>query len=158
MQPEKLIELFNAHKVTYLIIGASACAVHGFPRATRDLDIFIEASPRNAERVLGALSEFGYDVTDLTIDDVLHYKLLFRQYWLDTDIHPFAKGISFSSAWKKKFRAPFNGVPAAYVSLNDLIRMKRIANRPKDQEDLRQLLHIRKILKERAKPKRKKVR
>lgn len=145
MQPEKLIELFNAHKIKYLLIGAAACSAHGFTRSTSDIDFFIEATPENAQKVLNALSEFGYDVSDLTIDDVLGFKLLFRQYWLDTDIHPFVKGAKFKSAWEKRFRAPFEGVPAAYVSLNDLISMKRAAGRPKDKEDLKHLLHIRKI-------------
>lgn len=151
MQPEKLIELFNAHKVKYLLIGAAACATHGFTRATTDIDFLIEATPINAERVLKALSEFGYDVTDVTIDEVLNFKLLFRQYWLDTDIHPNVKGVSFKSAWKNRHAATFKGIPAAYVSLNDLIRMKKAAGRPKDKEDLKYLLRLRELKKKRKK-------
>lgn len=78
MQPKRLIELFNAHKVKYLIIGAAACAAHGFTRLTTDIDLFIEATPKNAERTLEALRAFGFDVTDLTVRDVLEFKLLFR--------------------------------------------------------------------------------
>lgn len=147
MRPEKLIELFNAHKVKYLIIGAAACAIHGFTRATADIDFLIEATPENARRVLDALSEFGYDVTDVTIDDVLKFKLLFRQYWLDTDIHPNVDGATFKSAWKNRHVSTFKGAPAAYVSLNDLIRMKKAAGRPKDKEDLKYLLRLRELKK-----------
>lgn len=147
MQPERLIELFNAHRVKYLLIGAVACSAHGFTRATSDIDIFIEATPANAQKTLDALAEFGYDITELTIEDVLKFKLLFRRYWLDTDIHPFVTGASFKSAWKNRFSASISGIPTHYVSLNDLIRMKRAAGRPKDKEDLRYLLRLKKLKK-----------
>lgn len=149
MRPEKLIALFNAHEVRYLIIGAAACAMHGFARATKDLDLFIEATPENARRVLAALSEFGYDVTDLTVEDVLKFKLLFRKYWLDADIHPEVTGATFKTAWPHRVKAGMEGVPAFYVSLDDLIRMKRSAGRPKDLEDLKNLLHLKKLKKKR---------
>lgn len=156
MQTVDLIRLFNAHRVKYLLIGATACAVHGHSRATADIDILIEATSRNAERAREALKEFGYDVEDLVIKDMLEKKILFRQYWLDTDIHPFAEGILFDKAWEDRVKAPFEGEPANYVSLNDLITMKRAAGRPKDKEDLRYLLHIRKVLNEKKRKRKKK--
>jgi hypothetical protein len=156
MQTVELIKLFNAHKVKYLLIGAAACAAHGHSRATSDIDILIEATLQNAERARGALKEFGYDVEDLPIEDMLEKKILFRQYWLDIDIHPFAEGIVFEKAWKDRLDAPFEDEPSHYVSLNDLIDMKRAAGRPKDKEDLRYLLHIRKVLNEKKRKRKKK--
>jgi len=73
--------------------------------------------------------------------------LLFRQYWLGTDIHPLVAGATFKSAWKNRHVSTFKGVPAAYVSLNDLILMKRATGRLKDKEDLKYLLRLRELKK-----------
>ena len=54
-----LISALNAAEVRYLVVGAYAVGVHGHPRATKDLDVWVEASPDNAERVLQALRDFG---------------------------------------------------------------------------------------------------
>jgi len=137
--------------VKYVIIGAAAFSAHGWSRTTRDIDIFIEATSENAKRVVKALSEFGYDMTDASIDEILNKKILLRQYILETDIHPFVKGAKFASVWKERVKDKLYDVPTCFASLNHLIRMKRAAGRPKDKEDLKQLLHIRKILREKKK-------
>jgi hypothetical protein len=49
-----------------------------------------------------ALTEFGYDMTDLTVDDLQSKKILIRQYIVETDIHPFVKGITFEEVWQNK--------------------------------------------------------
>jgi len=79
------------------------------------------------------------DVTDLSIDDLLSKKILIRQYVLQTDVHPFVKGISFEQVWKGRIAAAIGGAPAFFAGLDDLIQMKRAADRPKDREDLRVL-------------------
>src|SRR5262249_11408511 len=61
-------------------------------RATLDVDIFIEPTPENAERTRAALAAFGYDLCDVSVEDLLETKVLIRQYVLETDIHPFVKG------------------------------------------------------------------
>jgi len=65
--------------------------------------------------------------------------LLIRQYAVETDIHPFVKGVSFERVWKNKVRARFGNTFVYFASLNDLIKMKRAAGRAKDLEDLRYL-------------------
>ena len=142
MDTEGLLKLLREHKVDYVIIGATAFPVHGYARATLDIDLFIRPTKRNAEKTWRALKAFGYDVTDITIEDLLQKKLLIRQYIVETDIHPFVKGISFEEIWSNKVRAKFGGVFANFASLKDLIKMKRAANRPKDREDLKYLVKI----------------
>jgi len=71
MNAEKLLKLLKENRVKFVIIGATAFPVHGYSRATLDIDIFIKADEENAHRALKALSEFGYDVTDLTVDELL---------------------------------------------------------------------------------------
>ena len=64
-----LLSALNAAEARYLVVGAFAVGVHGRPRATQDLDVWIEASPDNAARVLRALRQFGAPLADLTEED-----------------------------------------------------------------------------------------
>ncbi len=139
MDTESLLRLLNAHNVRYVIIGATAFPVHGYARATLDLDIFIEATAENAANTLEALREFGYDVSDVTVNDLLTHKILIRQYWLETDIHPFVKGATFDEVWTDKVADKIGDTPAYFASLDALIKMKEAAGRPKDLEDLAML-------------------
>jgi len=133
------LKLLKEHKVKFIVIGATAFPVHGYARATLDIDIFIRATVENAKRTWGALKEFGYDVTDIKIEDLLKKKLLIRQYAVETDIHPFVKGITFDEAWKNKVKAKFGSTATYFSSLRDLIKMKRAAGRPQDLQDLKYL-------------------
>lgn len=144
METEGLLKSLKEHKVRFVIIGATAFPVHGYARATLDFDIFINPEEDNAQRRWNALYEFGYDVADITINDLLTKKLLIRQYALETDIHPFVTGISFEQVWKNKVKARFGKTYAWFPSLNDLIKMKRAVGRPKDIEDLKYLVKLRK--------------
>jgi hypothetical protein len=65
--------------------------------------------------------------------------LLIRQYAVETDIHPFVKGISFEAVWKNKVRAKFGKTSVYFASLRDIIKMKQAAGRSKDLEDLKYL-------------------
>ena len=143
MDIENLLKLLNARAVDYVVIGAQALPVHGYTRSTTDLDIFIRPEPANAALVLEALREFGYDVTDLTVEDVLAYKVLLRQYAVESDIHPSVTGIEFDQVWRNRISHLFGQTPAFFPSLDDLIQMKQAANRVKDQEDLKFLLAVR---------------
>ena len=147
MDTEDLLKLLKEHKVDFVIIGATAFPVHGYARATLDIDIFIRPTQTNAERTYQALKAFGYDVTDIKEEDLLKKKLLIRQYAVETDIHPFVKGISFQDVWKNRVRAKFGSTFVNFASLEDLIRMKRVAGRPKDLEDLKYLSRLRKLKK-----------
>ncbi|MCM8779856.1 MAG: hypothetical protein NC914_01725 [Candidatus Omnitrophica bacterium] len=134
----------NTHKVEFLVIGATAFPVYGYVRATLDIDIFIRPTENNARNTWAALKAFGYDVTDVKIEDLLKKKLLIRQYAVETDIHPFVKGITFDAAWRNKVKTRFGETPVYFASLADLIKMKRAAGRPKDLEDLKYLRRLKK--------------
>lgn len=144
MDIENLLKLLNAHKVEFVIIGATAFPVHGYARATLDIDLFIRPELENARRTLQALKEFGYDVTDLNADDLLSKKVLIRQYLLETDIHPFVQGVTFDRVWKNRVSGTYGNEKVYYASLDDLIMMKKAAGRPKDIEDLKFLLSLKK--------------
>ncbi|MEW6675846.1 MAG: nucleotidyltransferase [Nitrospirota bacterium] len=145
MEAEKLFRLLKEHDVDFVIIGATAFPVHGYARATFDIDIFIKPDKANAERTWQALKEFGYDMTDVSIDDLLTKKLLIRQYAVEADIHPFVKGVSFDLIWKNKIRKKFGDTPVYFASLDDLIKMKKAAGRPRDLEDLKILQNLKRL-------------
>jgi predicted nucleotidyltransferase len=138
-----LLRSLNARKARYLVIGATAFPIYGYARATLDLDLFIEPTEENASRVRAALTDFGYDLTDVSVDELRTKKVLIRQYTLETDVHPFVKGITFEDAWARRVNDQIKGVPVAFACLDDLIRMKEAAGRPKDLEDLRVLRKLR---------------
>jgi len=142
MKIEKLLKLLKENEVDFIVIGATAFPVYGYVRATLDVDIFIRPTKRNALRTMKALKEFGYDLQDVSVDELLSKKILFRQYALETDIHPFVKGITYEEAWKNKVSKKVSGVLVNFASLEDLIKMKKAANRPKDREDLKYLMKI----------------
>lgn len=142
MDTEGLLKSLNAHKVDFVVIGATAFPVHGYARATLDIDIFIRPTRIHAKRAWTALHAFGYDMTDVTVDDLLAKKLLIRQYAVQTDIHPFVTGVSFDRVWRHKVKATFGRTEVYFPSLDDLIAMKRAAGRPKDREDLKYLLRL----------------
>jgi len=144
MNTEQLLKSLKENKVKFVIIGATAFPVHGYSRATLDIDIFIKPEKTNAQRTKKALKQFGYDVSDITIDDLLTKKVLIRQYLMETDIHPVVKGATFERVWKNKVKARFGKTFVWLASLDDLIKMKKAASRPKDLEDLKYLLKLKK--------------
>jgi predicted nucleotidyltransferase len=145
MDTEGLLKLLKEHKVDFVIIGATAFPVHGYVRATLDIDIFVRPTETNAKRTWDALKAFGYDITDIKKADLLKKKLLIRQYAVETDIHPFVKGSSFEKVWENKVKAKFGNTFVYFASLDDLIKMKHAAGRPKDREDLRYLKKLKKL-------------
>lgn len=142
MDTEDLLRLLKEHRVDFIIIGASAFPVYGYVRATLDIDIFINLKKTNAERTYSALKEFGYDLSDVSISDLLTKKLLIRQYDVEVDIHPFVKGVTFEKVWKNKVEAMYGKTLVFFASLDDLIDMKRAAGRPQDVQDLKYLMKI----------------
>jgi len=151
MDTEQLLKLLKGNKVTFLVIGASAFPVYGYARATLDIDLFVKPDIENIKRVMKALKEFGYDITDLSPEDFLSSKILIRQHTVEADIHPFVKGITFEEAWKNRISAKFGETRVNFPCLDDMIKMKKAAGKNIDLEDLK---YLRKIKKRKARRKR----
>ena len=64
-----LLNAFAAADVRCLVVGAYALGVHGRPRATGDLDVWVEATPENATRVVKALTAFGAPLRGIAESD-----------------------------------------------------------------------------------------
>lgn len=142
MDTESLLKSLSDHKVDFVVIGATAFPIHGYARATLDIDLFVRPTPENVHRVLAALRSFGYDVEDLTEEDLLKKKVLIRQYLVETDIHPFVTGITFEQVWANRVMGSYKNQKVYYACLEDLITMKKAAGRPKDLEDLKVLVRL----------------
>jgi predicted nucleotidyltransferase len=144
MDIENLLKLLKEHKVRFVLIGAMAFPLYGYSRTTLDTDIFIDPTEENAKRTLKALKKFGYDVSDITLSELLTKKLLIRQYSIETDIHPFVTGTDFKKVWKNKKTGKIGGIAVNFASLDDLIQMKKAAGREKDKADLKILRKLKK--------------
>ncbi|HEX6160628.1 MAG TPA: DUF6036 family nucleotidyltransferase [Thermoanaerobaculia bacterium] len=126
------------HDVRALIVGAHAIAFHAKPRYTRDLDVFVEPSPENAERVLKALDEFGFGSLAITRDD-LAVEGRVVQLGVEPnriDLLTRIDGLSFADAWQNRVAGTIGGVAVYFIARQDLIRNKEASARPQDLADV----------------------
>jgi predicted nucleotidyltransferase len=139
---EEFVASLNERGAKYLIVGAHAVAFHARPRATKDLDLFIEPSRDNAGRVLSAIRSFLDGDPGLTVEDLSTPGQIVQLGVAPTRIDLLCKlsGIpEFHAAWESRTDAKFGDVDAHYLSLDDLIREKESAGRDQDRADLRSL-------------------
>jgi hypothetical protein len=131
---------FQRHDLKYVTIGGIASILHGVPRATFDLDILIEATPDNAQRLLDALLEAGLGTAALTsAGDVLANEITVFKDRVRVDVQTSTPGLKFAEAWAHRKTVTYRGQDFFIVSKEDLIRSKRAAGRPVDLEDVRLL-------------------
>ena len=130
----------NAHDVRYLVIGGIAAIVHGVPRMTFDLDILIEATPDNAQRLLDAFLDAGLGTAALTTaDGLLAKEITIFKDRLRIDVQTRTPGIVFADAWARRELIDHEGQDLWVVSRQDLIASKLAAGRDVDLEDVRAL-------------------
>src|SRR5208283_3747988 len=137
----ELLSILNAHRVRYLVIGAYAVAIHAQPRATKDLDILVNADPENAEAVFVALAEFGAPLEGLTAADFAEPGPFFRmgREPVGVDILTAIPGVDFDAAWERRVEAVLDaetGLRAFFISRDDLIAEKLASGRPHDLADV----------------------
>lgn len=131
---------FQRHDLKYVIIGGIAAVLYGVPRATFDLDILIEASPQNAQRLIDALIDAGMGTATLTnADEILANEITIFKDRVRIDVQISTPGLEFEAAWEKKQNMEYQGQTFYVVSLDDLIKSKRAAGREVDLEDVRLL-------------------
>lgn len=131
---------FQRHDVKYVVIGGIAAILHGVPRATFDLDILIEATPDNAQRLLDALLDAGLGTAALTSPgDVLANEITVFKDRMRVDVQTSTPGLRFAEAWSHRKTVAYQGQEFFILAKEDLIRAKRAAGRPVDLEDVRLL-------------------
>lgn len=135
----------NASGAKYLVIGGAACVLHGYVRATTDVDILIEPTRENAERVLEALSTVGYGFArELTPEEILARPITVIGDDPGVDVFLGAWSINYRLALPGATRVDVDGVEVPLVSLDDLIASKR-SGRPQDVADVEALEHIKRL-------------
>jgi hypothetical protein len=138
---KELLELFNEHKVEYIIVGAYALAYHGVPRFTGDIDIYVHPTVENAQEILSALNDFGFGSLNLTIDDFANPKSVVQLGVppVRIDIIASITGVDWEQADKGKIRGSYGSVPAYFLGKEQLIANKRAVGRKKDLADMEAL-------------------
>ena len=132
---EDILKLFAKHEVRYLIVGGFAFTYHARPRHTKDIDLWVDAAPRNVDRVNQALFEFG---SPSLIDPDDPDEIL--QLGSDPnriDILREVVDLNFEDAWQKRIEAPYGRAPANWIDLDSLIAIKSRIDHPRHREDVR---------------------
>ena len=131
---------FHYYEVRYLVVGGIAAVLYGVPRATFDLDILIEPTPENAERLIKSLLEANLGTASLiSPQELLANEITVFSDRVRIDVQTSTPGLSFEEAWKNRETMNYHGQIFYVVSRNDLIASKRASGRDVDIEDIRLL-------------------
>jgi hypothetical protein len=143
-----LLRSLLAADVRFMVVGAYAVGVHGRPRATKDLDVWVEPSAENAPKVIRALVAFGAPLMGLTARDLESpgVGLQVGMEPLRIDLLTKVSGPTFEEAWPTHIEADFaEGVRCPVIGLDSLLANKRAAGRPQDLADVAALEKLREV-------------
>lgn len=139
----KLYKSLNKYRVKYLIIGGIAAIIYGVPRTTLDIDIFIESSLKNAEKLLMALKNAGFGTASLTSPQkVVANEITVFEDYLRVDVFTKVKGMNFKKVCSRKVIKKIGTVSIKFASLKDIISSKKASKRQIDKEDLKILRQL----------------
>jgi hypothetical protein len=138
---KEFIELLNAHNVRYLVVGGYAVAFHGYPRYTKDLDVWIELSPENADNIIKTMEAFGFGSLGLKPEDFLESDQIIQLGYPPNriDILTTLKEVQFEACYKERVELKIQGIKINFIDLENLKRNKRATGRPQDLADAENL-------------------
>jgi len=136
-----LLELFNAHKVEYIIVGGYALAFHGAPRYTGDIDIFVKPDDENAARIMSALEVFGFGSVGLAAQDFERPGQVVQLGVppVRVDIITSISGVSWNEAFSQRAAGKYGDIQVHYIGHKQFIMNKKAMGRKKDLADLEAL-------------------
>jgi len=136
-----MLAALSGEGVEYLLVGAHALAVHGHPRATRDLDLWVAVTGENSGRLWRVLEQFGAPMQQLTIADLQRPDLVFQIGVPPQriDILTSIDGVDFPSAFRARLDVDLEGIRVPVISRSHLIQNKRASGRAQDLADLEAL-------------------
>jgi len=144
-----VFESFQKHNVKYVIIGGIAAILHGVPRATFDLDILIESTTTNAQKLLDALLEANFGTAGLiSADELIAHEITIFKDRVRIDVQTKTPGLQFDAAWQNREVMEYQNQIFYVVSRNNLIASKLASAREIDLEDVRILESDRNLTKE----------
>ena len=140
---KEFLKLLNSNNVEYLLIGGYAVSIHGYVRMTNDLDVWVRATAENAERVVRALGEFGFNRSNLSPNLFTNPNSIIRMGVppLRVEMLTSVSGVEFDSCYAERTMVEIEDVPVPVISLKRLRQNKAAAGRTKDLADLENLPH-----------------
>jgi len=137
----EFLNLLNSKQIEYLLIGGWAVGYYGYPRATGDMDIWVSRKKENAEKLIKAFKEFGFDVPDLSIDLFTKENQVTRMGVppLRIEVLTTISGVTFDNCFANRKVAIVDYIKINLISLEDLKKNKAAANRYRDLDDLEKL-------------------
>jgi predicted nucleotidyltransferase len=138
---KEFIELLVKNEAEYLIVGGYAVAIHGYPRYTGDLDIWINRTEANAEKILKTLRDFGFYFSNLSIEDFTREDNVIQlgNPPFRIDLLTQIDGVVFEECYANKKVVDTEGLKVDFISYNDLRKNKAATGRLRDQTDLENL-------------------
>lgn len=135
---EEFLELLNKNRVKYCIVGSFALAIHSKPRYTKDIDIFIEPSEENGEKLIQVLKEFGFQDINLTKKDFTEEEQVIQLGYepIRIDILTSLSGCTFEEVWENKVSAGYGKIQVFFIGKRELIKNKKATHRKQDIADL----------------------
>jgi hypothetical protein len=137
----EFLALLNSNGVEFLVVGAFAVAFHGFPRYTGDLDILVRPTRENADRVMRALSQFGFGQAGINAADLESPGMVIQLGVQPNriDLLTAISGVGFDEAWANRRQGDLEGVTAHFIGRAELLRNKENTGRAKDLGDAEEL-------------------
>ncbi len=137
---EMLLILLN-NKVKFLVVGAYAMGAYGYPRATGDIDIWVEVSLENSEKIYQSLLEFGAPLSEITEMTFCEEGIVFQIGVAPRRIDIITKieGVDFKKAYSDKQEIEIEGIKIPFLSKENLIKNKESTGREKDKLDAKYL-------------------
>jgi len=138
---KEFIQLLNKNQVKYLVIGGYAVAIHGHPRYTKDIDIWLEMSEENSQKLIKALTEFGFGSLGLTPDDFQTPDQIVQLGYPPSriDLITTPDGIDFQTCYDSKIEVILRDIPVNFIDLDNLKKNKLASGRLQDLADLEKL-------------------
>jgi len=136
-----LLRAFIDRNVRFLVVGAYALGAHGRPRATGDLDVWVDPEPANAANIMKALEQFGAPLSGVTADDFSRPGIVFQMGLppFRIDVLTQLTGLTFAEAWPTRMPAAFDSVTVDVIGRDAFIKNKRATGRAKDLGDIEAL-------------------
>ena len=138
---KEFIQSLNDNHVRYLVVGGYAVALHGYPRYTKDMDLWIEADPENAANIVKALDQFGFSSLSLTVDDFLEPDTVIQLGYPPSriDLITSVSGVMFKDCYKTKVEIEIDDLVIDFIDIENLKKNKRASGRAQDIADLENL-------------------
>lgn len=138
---KEFIQSLNENNVRYLVVGGYAVAVHGHPRYTKDLDVWIDPSVENAAKLIKALQQFGFGSFGLKADDFQDPDQIIQLGYPPNriDLIMSLAGVDFESCFSTRKQITIENVIVNFINLENLKRNKKATGRQQDLADLENL-------------------